>query len=568
MVLDLGRIGRTIVVVALTLFCFAPLASSVAMAQEAEGTPTDGGAPAAQESAPAPDTTPPVFAPYANLAVEAVEDWGAQVFYTMAASDAVNGSVGVSCDVTSGWVFPIGTTTVTCVAQDAAANQAVAAFTVTVNPLPDAKPQTQESAPTEGQSAGPSSAPAAPTGSTSTPEQKSATNAGQQTTEAPTTKTAPTTAGQPTENTGLNAGAATASDSAPIAVAEKTEVVAAVPVPVQPALALPWPPPGDFVLVTGSGPVGRLAMIWGNKEFPVSQEFGHTDFSLSQPTMYRYGIAYGLDGRQHTGLDIGMPAGTWLYSPVEGVVKTSGGTPYFTFYGNGQPRVGELLIVTDAGDEVVLGHMGAISVGVGERVSVGEFVGLSGGENGDHLHLEVRELQPRGGFRIVDPRDSFLMGFLESAATLDDDLLPDEGLLGGSVVNPDNDALTGASEFASDIPSAGLPADGLLESGQLGDSIVDPGDGLGTKPAPDPFLPEDPLLGDGPLEEFIVDPRNRSLTEPVPSDASLPNDRLVDGGLLDHAVLRESVVDPGSALLAEPPSPVPPFPVDSQLKEF
>jgi murein DD-endopeptidase MepM/ murein hydrolase activator NlpD len=97
-------------------------------------------------------------------------------------------------------------------------------------------------------------------------------------------------------------------------------------------------------------------------------------------------------------------------------VRTAGGTPYYTYYGNGDPGVGELLIVTDDGNEVVLGHMGRISVNVGDRVKVGDFVGLSGGDNGDHLHLEVRELQSGTWYRAMDPRLSFIVDVLEAAA--------------------------------------------------------------------------------------------------------------------------------------------------------
>jgi murein DD-endopeptidase MepM/ murein hydrolase activator NlpD len=181
-------------------------------------------------------------------------------------------------------------------------------------------------------------------------------------------------------------------------------------------LELPWPPPGNFAINVDGGRLDGLAAIWGNKEFPISQEFGHTDFSILHFAWYAYGLGYGLDGYEHPGLDIAMPAGTWLYSPVEGTVKISGGTPYYTFYGNGSPNVGELLIVTDDGDEVILGHMGRIAVDVGDRVEVGQFVGLSGGDNGDHLHLEVRELEFGIWHRIVDPRKSFVVGVLKEAA--------------------------------------------------------------------------------------------------------------------------------------------------------
>jgi murein DD-endopeptidase MepM/ murein hydrolase activator NlpD len=181
-------------------------------------------------------------------------------------------------------------------------------------------------------------------------------------------------------------------------------------------LQLPWPPPGHFIINSYGGPLNGIDAIWGYGDYPVSQEFGHTEFSILHFAWYAYGVSYGLDGYEHPGLDIGMPAGTWLYSPVEGTVRVSGNSPHFTYYGNGNANVGHLLIVTDEGHEVVLGHMGGISVNVGDRVEVGQFVGVSGGFNGDHLHLEVRELQGAGWYRAVDPRQSIVVEAIEEAA--------------------------------------------------------------------------------------------------------------------------------------------------------
>ncbi|HET8521583.1 MAG TPA: M23 family metallopeptidase, partial [Thermomicrobiales bacterium] len=159
-----------------------------------------------------------------------------------------------------------------------------------------------------------------------------------------------------------------------------------------------------------------LSAIWNNQDFPISQEFGHTSFSIQHFSWYAYGMEYGLDGYEHPGIDIAMPAGTPLYSPVDGIVKVAGGVPYYTYYGNGQPGVGELLIETADGNEVILGHMGRITVEEGQEVEAGQFVGLSGGDNGDHLHLETRELQPGNAYRAVDPRHSFLVPALEQVA--------------------------------------------------------------------------------------------------------------------------------------------------------
>lgn len=332
------------------------------------------------------DLTVPVVPQPPDLVVDAVEGADPAVSYAVPATDNVDGPIGTTCDVPSGSEFPVGATTVTCTAVDTAGNAASATFTVVVNPptatatpttVPTAEPSATE-VPTE--------EPAAP--STPVPGDPDATG---------TPESTETATPDPTET--------------PTATPSPT----ATPVSTPPALALPWPPPESFTLVGDGGPLGGLAMIWENRDYPISQEFGHTWFSVRHNGWYDYGRAYGLDGFEHTGLDIAMPRGTPIYSPVAGTVTIAGGTPYFTFYGNGQPGVGELLIETDDGHEVVLGHMGLITVPVGTRVEFGQLVGLSGGDNGDHLHLEVRQAQPGGGHRLVDPRRSFLVGVIEDA---------------------------------------------------------------------------------------------------------------------------------------------------------
>jgi sugar lactone lactonase YvrE len=85
---------------------------------------------------PSADTTPPVISGVpADITVDATSASGAVVtFASPTASDNVDGPVPVSCSPASGSTFPIGTTTVTCTATDAAGNTSTATFTVTVNP--------------------------------------------------------------------------------------------------------------------------------------------------------------------------------------------------------------------------------------------------------------------------------------------------------------------------------------------------------------------------------------------------------------------------------------------------
>jgi hypothetical protein len=81
------------------------------------------------------DTTAPVVTPPADLTVEATSSDGAVVNYPAAtATDAV-GVTSLTYSQDSGTTFPIGVSTVTITARDAANNTGTAFFTVTVMPL-------------------------------------------------------------------------------------------------------------------------------------------------------------------------------------------------------------------------------------------------------------------------------------------------------------------------------------------------------------------------------------------------------------------------------------------------
>jgi hypothetical protein len=79
------------------------------------------------------DTTPPVIAPHANMTADATSASGVVVNYESPTwTDAVDVSGTATCLPASGSTFPIGTTTVTCTAKDAAGYTGSANFTVTV----------------------------------------------------------------------------------------------------------------------------------------------------------------------------------------------------------------------------------------------------------------------------------------------------------------------------------------------------------------------------------------------------------------------------------------------------
>src|SRR6266508_656707 len=78
------------------------------------------------------DTTPAVITTSGDATVEATGPAGAVATFTASASDAVDGAVTASCAPTSGSVFPIGDTLVTCSASDSHGNSAVKTLLVHV----------------------------------------------------------------------------------------------------------------------------------------------------------------------------------------------------------------------------------------------------------------------------------------------------------------------------------------------------------------------------------------------------------------------------------------------------
>jgi hypothetical protein len=78
------------------------------------------------------DTTAPIVGPHANLSAEATSGAGAAVNYTNPTATDNVGVVSFGCVPASGSVFPLGVTTVTCTARDAADNAGTGTFTVAV----------------------------------------------------------------------------------------------------------------------------------------------------------------------------------------------------------------------------------------------------------------------------------------------------------------------------------------------------------------------------------------------------------------------------------------------------
>lgn len=122
-------------------------------------------------------------------------------------------------------------------------------------------------------------------------------------------------------------------------------------------------------------------------------------------------------GRQHNGVDIGVPSGTITRAPLKGIVTGAG------FFDNSCG--GTILIQHDNafGPEkmsTAYCHMREIDVKVGDKVSKGEIIGKTGGipnekgagnSLGPHLHFG---LKIQGQW--VDPNKYFAAGELKSGS--------------------------------------------------------------------------------------------------------------------------------------------------------
>lgn len=79
------------------------------------------------------DTTAPTFAEADDIVADPTSPDGAAVTYSApAATDLVDGAVSVTCDPASGALFPLGSTVVTCSAEDSRENSATTTFAVNV----------------------------------------------------------------------------------------------------------------------------------------------------------------------------------------------------------------------------------------------------------------------------------------------------------------------------------------------------------------------------------------------------------------------------------------------------
>jgi murein DD-endopeptidase MepM/ murein hydrolase activator NlpD len=155
---------------------------------------------------------------------------------------------------------------------------------------------------------------------------------------------------------------------------------------------------GSWSGQSGVGSNALQTMFGGQFSAPDWGAFGVT----SSNGLYGYGTSYGLNGVQHTGLDVPLPLGSPIYAPAQArVVCVACGAFGDTFTGG----VGRIELEMPDGTRVIYGHSNQSFVQVGQVVQAGQQIGTSGGMVSPHIHLEVRvrDASMPSGWRLIDP---------------------------------------------------------------------------------------------------------------------------------------------------------------------
>lgn len=123
------------------------------------------------------------------------------------------------------------------------------------------------------------------------------------------------------------------------------------------------------------------ALAYPVKKVVITQYFGNTPFATQNPQVY--------NGSGHNGMDFAVSVGTPIYSAADGVVIGVANTDdacVGASYGKW------VLVKHNNGLSTLYAHLSSFSVGVGQSVTAGQKVGLSGNtgySTGPHLHFTV-----------------------------------------------------------------------------------------------------------------------------------------------------------------------------------
>ncbi|MDP9101435.1 MAG: M23 family metallopeptidase, partial [Actinomycetota bacterium] len=130
--------------------------------------------------------------------------------------------------------------------------------------------------------------------------------------------------------------------------------------------------------VAAAAATSRVARASRTRHAPVAPQY-------VRPGVGYFSSGFGMRwGRLHEGIDLAGPYGSDIRALTDGVVIMAGQE---SGYGN------VIKLAHPEGIETVYGHLSAIKVSPGQRVTAGQVIGLEGNtghSTGPHLHFEIR----------------------------------------------------------------------------------------------------------------------------------------------------------------------------------
>jgi len=138
----------------------------------------------------------------------------------------------------------------------------------------------------------------------------------------------------------------------------------------------------QFLIDPESYPVARKGILeWPLDQIRITQNFGGSSFAKTNPHVY--GRAF------HPGTDFGVPIGTKVYSVSDGVIMGRDNTD---LYPGCRAWGGWIMVKHDNGLSSLYAHLSSFTATVGQRVTAGQQIALSGNSGistGPHLHLSL-----------------------------------------------------------------------------------------------------------------------------------------------------------------------------------
>jgi murein DD-endopeptidase MepM/ murein hydrolase activator NlpD len=136
-----------------------------------------------------------------------------------------------------------------------------------------------------------------------------------------------------------------------------------------------------FTDVASLPKVGKGVLKYPVAGFTITQYFGNTPFASQNPQVY--------NGGGHNGIDLAVKVGTPVHASASGVVAGTGNTDASC---SGVSYGKWVLIKHDNGLSTLYAHLSVIQATAGQKVDVGDQIGLSGNtgySTGPHVHFTV-----------------------------------------------------------------------------------------------------------------------------------------------------------------------------------